>query len=176
MEHFLQYIVSLLGILISGVVAFIVSRQQSKIKLKEIFSKFSEQLYLERLRAYPKLYEITGGLSTLLPMDNQKNTLGKAELQIFLSKLIEWDEKNAILAGPEVMEKLFLFRRILTVMVSESNKYSFIHLTQAIGELEFEIKREIGSFTAESFKSYKKKIIEDVQEYEERFNNYKLKY
>jgi len=172
-----KYVVALIafsGVLLSGIISFIISKITIRVKVREIKEDYSKNLHKERLKYYPKLYEITGGIGTLFNTNPNVKSISKKELSKYLDRLIEWDEKYAIFGGPIVMKKLFNSRRRLEETVIESKKVELKKLYEALQELEFEIKKEIGVFTSERFDTIEQNREESYGGYEKRFDEYRL--
>ena len=148
--------------------------QEVDLKLKEIKEDYSKNLHVERIKYYPKLYEITGGIGTLFNSNSNNSNISKNELKAYLDRLIVWDEKYALFGGPLVMEKLFSVRRRLERTLIDSEQIELKVLYESLQELEFELKKEIGVFTAERFDTIERNIEEHYEAYEERFNKYRL--
>jgi hypothetical protein len=172
--HIIVALIAFSGVIISAIISVILSSLAIKAKIKEIKEKYSTNLHQERLKHYPKLYEITGGIGTLFKMSPDTKDISKKELNKYLERLINWDEKHALFGGPLVMEKLFNARRRLEEIVYGLEKTDLQLLYSSLQELEFEMKKEIGVFTSERFDSLEKNRAETYSGYEERFRKYRL--
>ena len=161
-------IIAILWVFISVIFSFFISRYQASIKIKEIKAKYSHSLYDKRLDSYPYLYQITGSLGTLL----RENKPDPESLRTYYEDLIDWDQKNAVFTGAKVTQQLSNTRNCLSICLNATRDISnFRDLYQSLIELEYELKRELGVFSAEDFDKIEKNHIKDIREYESHFKN-----
>lgn len=167
-EPFIVAIIAFVGVIGSGIISYMVSRGQVAAQIKELKEEYSHLLFEKRLGAYPRLYRISGQVATRF----HKNKVSPADLEPLFNDLISWDQEYAALTGPKLTQKLFFARKALYDSIhAEDNATTLDILNQALIELEFEIKRELGVFTAENFEAMSSNI--SLEKYEALFRKKK---
>jgi hypothetical protein len=157
-ENVFAALLSLLGIMISGAVAFFVSRRQARneiVKAKiQIDATYRAKLYEKRLTVYPELSMKLAELGSLI-------RAGRVPIRIVEDTwdyVRVWDGANSIFMSPLSMTKMIDLRKALvefTGLKDEflSNKKSRKELMPAIIELQLALKTELGVMHADGFHS-----------------------
>jgi len=153
----MDILIPLISVLLSGIVAVIVSRIQVKSaigKLKlEYKQKATEQLFLKRLDIYPKLH------SELLTLTKKRwvDGLVSKDLTNLINKLDRWEIENAIYVSPLGLSKIksarIEFGNVIN-QVSENEIISKNKTKQVMNEvysLSMLLKTELGVLDADDF-------------------------
>jgi hypothetical protein len=144
------------GVIVSAIVAFLVGRNQARTELAKANLEnrrvFLEKLYEVRLRTYPGLYSILGGLGGRV-LSKQATV---ANVQSAWAAVQEWDLENALYLSPHTARCVIGLRRMLSEM-SELNDSDFSRTKQRrdlmpqLVEIQMCLKTELGVLDADGF-------------------------
>jgi len=164
-------LLSLLGVIISVTLSFIISKYQNKIELIKIHSEFIGKLYSKRLEAYLEIYELVSGYIK----DIKRKGIIYAELLVFYENYSKLDSKSGILFSYTGFYSDQLMKRIATFLIN--NKTSPFtdnqkeDLLEKLEYVETTMKLELGVYVyrdpATIIKKYdfperKKKMLEVI--------------
>ena len=147
---------SLVGIIISGCIAYIVSIRQAKSEIlkarMQIDSTYRAKLYERRLAIYPLLAEALSELSSVIraghpPLKKVRSTWEFVRI---------WDGANSIFMSPLSMSAMIELRNKLIEISGQdseflSNKKGRKELLPAVLELQLALKAELGVMDADGF-------------------------
>lgn len=157
-------IIPLLGVLISAIISYVVTRRTLSLKLQEIKEGYSKALHTKRIELYPLLYKLTSQFATKLFYLG----VSDEDVEKFNVDLQKWDEDCAIFTGQKVVRKLYELRQLLSKYSNEESRDYFSDIYPLLNELEFELKREIGVFDSETFDP-KNKSMQGLNDYNGSF-------
>lgn len=169
-------IITLIGILVSSTISYIIGRKtvllteknleiskaNLEAKLKEFKEAYSKSIHTERVKYYPLLYTILSKFGKLYRANN--NNITQVELNSFLKEITEWDENYSIFVGGNALKGIYLTRRTTEYMLKEK-KNLYDKLFSHICYLEYELKKELGVFTSESFSQFQENTISNFNDY-----------
>lgn len=147
---------SIVGVLISGVVAFFVSRYQARNEIlkvgMQIDASYRAKLYERRLAVYPELAKCLANLGSAI-------RAGRCSVQAVRDTwdvVREWDAAHSIFMSPLSMTAMIALRKTLIPLSSVpdeaiSNKKARNDLLPAIINLQLALKTELGVMHADGF-------------------------
>lgn len=140
------------GVVVSALIAFLVSYRQTRVRLREIDQKYTDKLFERRIDSYPMLYALIGGLGYHL----KKGELSKHAVSRAKKRLREWDAQYALYASPVVTKCLVDLHKRMDLEVGDHDMslLSDVELNEiwkALIALEVALKSEVGVFAAEGF-------------------------
>lgn len=134
-DNVIVALIALSGVLLSGLVSFVVSSVQSNAAASnlrlEVEQRYNQKLFEKRLDTYPGLYRATSdlGKDLELPDLHYKTFLKSRE------RIDQWDSQNAVLVSPSVIELLLHLRNTLSEMALGRDQKALV--TRADRELVF---------------------------------------
>lgn len=153
-------LISLAGVIISVVIAYIASARQTNIEIRklrrEILQEFNVRLFDKRFDAYTELYTYLSAFTKVLQFGGQITKTAICELYDQVQK---WDTKHALLFSARTGIINYEFRVMLYQLSQKSEQelaieYSaedaLYQLRQKIGQFELALKDELGIYTFES--------------------------
>jgi hypothetical protein len=147
---------SLVGIIISGCIAYIVSVRQTKSEIlkarMQIDSTYMAKLYERRLAIYPVLAEALSELSSAIRAGHAPLKQIRATWEFVRI----WDGANSILMSPLSVSAMIELRNKLIELSGQdsellSNKKGRNELLPAVVELQLALKAELGVMDADGF-------------------------
>ena len=162
-KYFVPALISLLGVILTACVSYIVNKRQTKIELHKIISNYGGPLHEKRIEHYPNLYVIISSLIKQIRTDFPC----KSEINKVLDNLKEWDSKYAIFMGTDAVKSLYdvwqELTRLSTLSASQFNNVSSdsklrFKLIVCLQNLELSLKRELGVFIFESPIDFRDKV------------------
>lgn len=154
--------ISLLGILLSAVVSYLISKRNFEAELEKIKKQFTQKLFEKRLEAYPQLYEILSSFQKLIRS-------GKADdrsFEIFFEKYQEWNSRYGILLSPRTVVESHLFQEYVREVGWQKDK-AFSELLPKMIRIEHSLKTELGIFESMDYhnpETINRKINEMIRE------------
>lgn len=150
-------LIALSGVLISGLVSFVVSSVQSNASAAnlrlEVEQRYNQKLYEKRLEAYPLLYRATSDLGKNLELaDLRYKRFTKSR-----ERIDQWDSQHAVLVSPSVIALLLELRNTLTDMALAREQDALVSSADrklvfgAALKLEQAIRNEIGVYAVGGF-------------------------
>ena len=156
-DNIVVALIALSGVLMSGLVSFVVSSLQSNTTASnlrvEVEQRYNQKLFEKRLETYPLLYRATSDLGKDLELPDLR-------YKVFLKsreRIDQWDSQNAVLVSPSVIALLLQLSNTLTDMALGRDQEALV--TRGDRELVFEaalrleqaIRNEIGVYAIHGF-------------------------
>lgn len=147
---------SLIGVLISALVAFVVSKRQARNEIlkigMQIDATYRAKLYERRLALYPELAKNLSSLSSAI----RAGRVQTAKIREAWEIIREWDGANSIFMSPLSMKAMITLRSHLIELSKStdefiSNKRARNILLPAIIEMQLALKTELGVMHADGF-------------------------
>ena len=156
-DNIVVALIAFSGVLMSGLVSFIVSSVQSNTSAAnlrlEVEQRYNQKLYEKRLEAYPLLYRVTSNLGKDLELlDLRYKLVAKSR-----ERVDQWDTQYAVLVSPAVIALLLQLRNTLTDMALAREQDAPVSRADrelvfiAALRLEQAIRNEIGVYAVGGF-------------------------
>lgn len=151
-ENIVISIIALSGVLFSALISFFVSKRNASLQVKDFIHKYSQELFIQRMRAYPDLYAILSNLAKKA----QKEMLTITLIKETLKKIDDWDSKNILLVGQHVVLLLVQFEKKLeklaTIEPDILNSDPIRNdIVKAVIQIERALKLELGVYSLTEF-------------------------
>jgi hypothetical protein len=151
----LASLIAVVGVLLSAVLAFVVSRRQVTAALDtarlQSQTVFLGKLYEARLKVYPELYELLGDLGKIITTG-----VTTEDVQATWDAIRTWDRQNALYLSPLSVQRMISFRKVVTRLLKFSPE-QLSKMKQKKGllptliDMQMCLKTELGMLHAESF-------------------------
>ena len=142
----LSALIALIGVIISALLSFIISKYQNKIELIKTHSGFIGQLYSKRLDAYLRIYEV---ISDYIKVIKRKGILYE-ELLVFYESYSKLDSESGLLFSYTAFHSDQLIKKIEEILesikkgvLSDSQKADLLDKLQYV---ETTMKLEVGVY------------------------------
>ena len=126
-DNIIVALIALSGVLMSGLVSFLVSSVQSNTAAAnlrvEVEQRYNQKLYEKRLEAYPLLYGATSALGKDLEVPDLRYKLFAKSRE----RIDRWDTQYAVLVSPAVIALLLQLRNTLTDMALAREQDALVH-------------------------------------------------
>jgi len=153
-------IIAFSGVILSALVSYLTSQRKIRIELEnfqaQIEHTYATRLFEQRFAVYPILFELISSFIKKI----RYYTITKSDLDEFVSKIEEWDNKNSIYAS--AMNVKYLYRLIRAAhdvqgktKVSPTKDVLIEKLIPRIADLELGMKTELGVFARHGYQNPK---------------------
>ncbi len=148
--------VSFMGVVLSALIAFLVSRRQTAVEIEKVRLQnqvtFRSKVFETRLKVYPALHAILGDLGGKILSSGA--TL--ADVQTTWDEIRCWDRENSLFLSPIAVTKLIGLRKTITGLLKlQPEQFSRTkqrkELLPALIEMQMCLKTELGIIDADSF-------------------------
>lgn len=145
-------VIALAGVLVSAGVAFVVSRRQTAVQIRnlrvQLAHEYTSRLFQKRLEVYPDLYKILHDLGEA----GREGPLPERSIEEVLSQLHAWDGRNAVFLSAYTLKQLIRLRALLARAqkrgcLDTRNSRVRSRLVRTLINLEIALKTELGVFS-----------------------------
>ena len=149
MAQELSALAALVGVAISALIAWALSKREIKRMRLEVKSTYESRLIEERLKRYPGLFAL---LSQFIK-DIQFGSVSRETVESLFAAVNAWDSQNAMLLTHFAAERCYIFRHYLAERLRKTgsdaglfSKEELDELHKNTAEVEFALRSDIGIY------------------------------